>query len=165
MEYYDTIASGYDELHKAEQLNKYRLIREHLNIGCDEGLLDVGCGTGLFSQVFKCRITGIDPSREMLREMKKKVHGNGDYVQGEAEHLPFEDDVFDVVLCVSAIHNFKRPISALGEIKRVCKGRGAVTILKKAKSAEDLRTMLNDTVSIDKIIEEEKDSLLFFRVG
>ena len=163
MEYYDTIASGYDELHREEQLKKYRLVMQHFDIGKDDRLLDVGCGTGLFSEVFVCRITGIEPSWEMLRE--KKTSDNADYAQGQAEHLPFKEEAFDVVVCVTALHNFQKPRKALEEMRRVSKGRGAITIMRKAKKAEELRILVEEMFKIEKVVEEDKDCILFFGTG
>ena len=54
--YYDAIAEGYDELHKAEQLQK--LERAFIE-GCKfdlfsnvKSILDVGCGTGISTDFF-----------------------------------------------------------------------------------------------------------------
>ncbi len=163
MEYYDIIAPGYDELHKEEQLKKYRLIQKNLGIGEENTLLDVGCGTGFSSEIFNCRIIGIEPSREMVK--KNKTSENSELFQGRAEHLPFKDGIFDVIICVTAIHNFENPRKALEEMKRVGKGKGAITILKKAKKAKELRTLVQDFFNIDKVVEEDKDSILFFLVG
>jgi len=160
MEYYDIIAPGYDELYKEEQLNKYRLIQKNLAIGEENTLLDVGCGTGFSSEIFRCRIMGIEPSRELVR--KKKTSENADFLQGRAEHLPFKDRAFDVIICVTAIHNFENPRRALEEMKRVCKGKGAITILRKARKAEELRTLAQEIFKIEKVVEEDKDSILFF---
>jgi ubiquinone/menaquinone biosynthesis C-methylase UbiE len=160
MEYYDIIAPGYDELHKEEQLKKYRLIQKYLAIGEENTLLDVGCGTGFSSEIFRCRIMGIEPSREMVK--KKKTSENSDFFQGKAEHLPFKDKAFDVIICVTAIHNFENPRKALEEMNRVGKGKGAITVLKKVKKAEELRALVQEIFKIEKIVEEDKDSILFF---
>lgn len=164
MEYYDVIAPGYDELHKEEQLKKIRLIDKNLDIKKDERLLDVGCGTGLTSEIFGCRITGIDPSREMLKKMNKTSE-NADYVHGRAEYLPFKDGALDVIICVTALHNFEEPRKALEEMKRVGKDKGAITILIKARKAQELRTLVEEMFKIEKVVEEDKDSILFFGTG
>ena len=163
MEYYDIISPGYDELHKEEQLKKYMIIQKNLGIGEDNTLLDVGCGTGLSSEIFNCRIMGIEPSREMMK--KKKTSEKADFFQGRAEHLPFKDRAFDVIICVTAIHNFENPRKALEEMKRVGKGKGAITILRKARKAQELRTLVEEMFKMEKVVEEDKDSILFFSTG
>jgi ubiquinone/menaquinone biosynthesis C-methylase UbiE len=164
MEYYDTIAPGYDELHKGEQLKKYRFIEKYLGIGKDDSLLDVGCGTGLSSEIFRCGITGIDSSKDMLDEAKNSLR-KAAFVQGKAEHLPFKNEAFDIIICISAFHNFKGLRKALEEMKRVGKGKGAITIMRKAKKAKELRTLVEKVFNIEKVVDEDKDIILFFGIA
>lgn len=164
MEYYSTLAPGYDELHKNEQKNKLRLIKEHLEIKENDTLLDVGCGTGLSSEIFQCKVTGLEPSRLMLKEAQK-TESNADFIQGRAENLPFSDTTFDFVICVTALHNFDSPKQALEEMRRVGKGSGAISILKKAAKAQELKTFVHDIFPIKELIEENKDTILFFELG
>ena len=51
MTYYDDISSGYEELHKEEQLKKVSSIKKHLKVNSSDKLLDVGCGTGLMTYI------------------------------------------------------------------------------------------------------------------
>lgn len=162
MEYYDTVAAGYDELYKEEQLKKYMLISTHLEITNEERILDVGCGMGFSGGIFKGKITGIDASRKMLTQKGDSVTESHDKVQGIAEFLPFKDGSFDAVICVTAIHNFKDTKIALEEIKRVGGSKGAITILRKAKYAIPIRSTVEEMFDIVKIIEEEKDTILFY---
>ena len=164
MEYYDAIASGYNELHEEEQLRKYGLIRESLDVRENETLLDIGCGTGLASRIFDCKIYGMDPSRKMLKEAKKNCLQKEEFVLAMGEHIPFKDCTFDAVICVTALHNFEAPRAALQEIKRVCKGRGALTVMKKAMKAHELKKIVDEVLCIDSIIEEDKDMILFFGI-
>lgn len=165
MEYYDAIAPGYDDLHELEQRKKYRLIQKHLDIGKNDKLLDVGIGTGFSSEIFRCEITGIEPSRQMLKEARKNISRSAVYIQGKAEQLPFKNKTFDIILCVTAVHNFNEPKRALKEIKRVGKGKGAITIMKKARKAKELHTLVKKTFNIEKVVEEEKDIILFYGIA
>lgn len=165
MEYYDKIAEGYNELHQKEQENKLRIIQAQFDLGPYDMLLDVGCGTGFSSDVFKCQIIGLEPAKEMLAQGKKENIPNMAFLQGEGEHLPFSDDSFDAIICVTALHNFKDPKAGLKEIKRVGKGKGAITILKKAKHAEELTDSVKEIFTIQKEIDEDKDIILFFDLG
>lgn len=161
MEYYDEIASGYNELHEKEQEAKFRLIKEHLEIKKEDTILDIGYGTGLLSEYFQNRIVGLEPSIKMLKQAKKDER-DADYVQGAAEHLPFGDKAFDCVICVSALHNFESPKKALLEIMRVSRGSGAITVLKKAEKANELKSQVKRMFPIRLEIQQEKDTIYLF---
>lgn len=165
MKYYNKIAPGYNELHSDEQKKKLMIISNYLDVKPDNRLLDVGCATGISSEVFNCEIVGIEPSKEMLIQGKRDGVHKMDLLQGKGEQLPFSDNSFDIVICVTALHNFRNPEKGLAEIKRVSRGKGVITILKKAKHAEELKDSINDIFTIQKEIEEEKDFILFFGLG
>ncbi len=148
MTYYDKVAPGYNELHKDEQLAKVRIVLKEINLSRDT-ILDVGCGTALYSYLFRF-YTGIDSSQGMLDQANAKV------VFGEAENLPFEDKSFDIVISVTAIHNFKDPKKAIQEMKRVARKKVIITLLKKAKNFEEILNELKDFRQID----QEKDLVL-----
>jgi ubiquinone/menaquinone biosynthesis C-methylase UbiE len=164
MEYYETLAAGYNELHGEEQKKKHFILKRHLHVDKAELLLDVGCGTGFSSEFFNCRIIGIDNSKEMLFEARRKSTGNADYVLATGEHLPFKSHAFDCAICVTAIHNFTLPKKALKEIQRVGTKAGAVTVLKKAKSSRELELLVNDVMDVTRVIDEEKDRILIFDI-
>jgi ubiquinone/menaquinone biosynthesis C-methylase UbiE len=158
-DFYGGIASGYDELYMAEQLQKMTSIIAEL--GADvpkkkEKLLDVGCGTGISTSVWKCECTGIDPSSELIEIAKKKYPGKT-FLVGKAEKLPFPDKSFDVVICITAIHNFDDVRQGLIEMKRVCKDRVVITVLRKSKKVEDIQKYIIINFRVKRIVMEEKD--------
>lgn len=155
--YYDEIAKGYDELHGEEQLRKLGLISSSVDLNPDDLLLDVGCGSGLAFDFFDCKYVGLDPSFELLKRSE------GFVVQGVAESLPFRDDVFDVVLCVSAIHNFDDPVRAVEEMLRVGKDRFVITVFKKGDESKVSRLvgLVEDFFDVQIRLEDEHD-LIFF---
>jgi ubiquinone/menaquinone biosynthesis C-methylase UbiE len=69
-------------------------------------LLDIGCGTGRFLEIFKENhtIIGVDLSINMLQHIRKKFP-NSHLVIGDAENLPFRDSSVDAVLCSYLISN------------------------------------------------------------
>ncbi|MBU2052565.1 class I SAM-dependent methyltransferase [Patescibacteria group bacterium] len=81
-------------------------------------ILDAGCGTGILSDFFRCDITGLDNSEDMLSKNFHKC------VKGSVEDIPFEDNTFDMVVCRSLLHHLKQPGLALSEMKRVLKQGG-----------------------------------------
>jgi ubiquinone/menaquinone biosynthesis C-methylase UbiE len=164
MEYYDTLAAGYDELHGEEQRRKLTILKIYLKVEKDELMLDVGCGTGISSEFFDCRIIGIDNSKEMLLEARRKSRGNAVYILAEGEHLPFKAGVFDCTICVTALHNFTSPKNAMRDMKRVTTKTGAVTVLKKAERFKELEIMVKDVMDVTMVIDEEKDRILIFNI-
>ena len=164
MEYYDTLAAGYDELHGEEQRRKHTILEEHLLVEEDELLLDVGCGTGISSEFFDCRVIGIDDSREMLMEARRQSTGNADYILATGEQMPFKSHVFDTIICVTTIHNFTSPRAALNEIRRVSKKRGAITVLKKAKEAQKLERHVDEMLGETDVVDENFDRIFFFNI-
>lgn len=158
MEYYDSIAEGYDELHKEEQLTKIRILRANLNVKKEDYLLDVGCGTGFSLELFNCRKIGVDSSSELLKKAKSTV------LKANAEKLPFPDKTFDIVISVTAIHNFDDIEKSLKEIKRVCKDRVGLSLLKKSEKFEDIKKLVRKYFKIDKEINEDKDLIMIGKV-
>ncbi len=156
MNYYNSISRSYNELHREEQLNKIRLIKDNLEIKKQDFLLDVGCGTGIFAKEFKCIKIGIDPSVNLLNQGK-----NAFYIRAYAENLPFKDNSFDSVISVTAIHNFKNIRKGLEEIKRVSKKDVALSILKKSSKINEIKNLIKELFNIRKTIEEDKDIIFF----
>lgn len=158
-QFYDEISKGYDELHMIEQLQKMSEILASL--GSDvpkrqEKLLDVGCGSGISTSVWNCDCTGIDPSENLIAIAKKKYPNKRWYV-GRAEELPFPDDSFDMVICVTAAHNFHNIRKGIDEIKRVGKDRFVITALRKSAQADEIGKLIMLNFNVKKAIIEEKD--------
>ncbi|MBS3149729.1 class I SAM-dependent methyltransferase [Candidatus Woesearchaeota archaeon] len=148
MDYYSSIADGYNELYGDEQLNKVEIIIKELKIK-NEKVLDIGCGTAFYSYLFK-DYTGIDISKGLLKK------ANNNVIFGKAEKLQFNDKSFDVVICVTAIHNFDDPEKAILEMKRVSKGKIVITLLKRAKNFKFLKELIEKNLKVYNF-EEDKD--------
>ena len=155
MDYYSKIAESYDGLHEEEQINKLKLISKYLKVKEKDLLLDIGCGTGISTRFFKCKTIGIDNSKGMLKKAGKNC------VFGDAESLPFKDKMFNIVISVTAIHNFKDAEKSIKEIKRVLKknGKVAITLLKKSKNFSKIRELL--LKNFDFIEAEEEKDVIF----
>lgn len=160
MKYYDSIASGYNELHKEEQLAKLSLIKASGMICNDDKLLDVGCGTGFSLDYFEVNdAMGIDPSLELV----KQYVGTKKILVGQAENLPFEEGIFDVVISVTALQNFKHIKQGLEEIRRVGKNRFVLTMLKRSAKLAEVKSLINEVFDgfATREVQEEKDILFF----
>ena len=92
--YYNEISQGYEELHKEEQLEKIEIIKKFLKPTKTDKLLDVGCGSGISTTPWNCRVYGLDSSAKLLNEAKKKNHPNAKWIHAEAQKIPFRDNFF-----------------------------------------------------------------------
>ncbi len=180
MDYYDSIAQGYEELHREEQLKKIKIImpdvtayiRNSLNIptrslksGSQLKILDVGCGTGIFYESeelgkagLACdSLIGIDPSEKLIDIAKNKK--NGTYLVAPAENLPFKDGEFDMIISLTAIQNFTDVKNGFIEMKRVGKPDAIfiLTFLKKSAKRKLIEELISQMFNVQKRIEEDKD--------
>lgn len=162
MNYYNQISEGYEELHKQEQEKKIQIIKDWLKPSINEKLLDVGCGTGLTTRPWKCRRYGIDPAKKLL-EKAKNQDSEGEYNLASAEHIPYPDNFFDIVISITAIQNFKNIIKGLSEIKRVGKDKFILSFLKKSEKSEFIKSTIQKLFNIREIIEEDKDIIMISR--
>ncbi len=158
MDYYDSIAEGYEELHREEQLKKIELIKQFLKPFPEDRLLDVGCGTGLTTIPWKCRRYGIDPAKKLIERAHEK--DKVEYKVAPAENIPYPDNYFEYVVSITAIQNFHDIEKGLSEIKRVGKNRFVLSFLKKSKKAEIIKNTIYNLFQVSKEIEEEKDIII-----
>jgi ubiquinone/menaquinone biosynthesis C-methylase UbiE len=159
MNYYDEIATGYEELHKEEQEKKIELIRKKLIVRLNDKLLDVGCGTGLTTKPWKCIRYGIDPSKKLLEKawFKNEI----EYKLAPAEEIPYENNFFDIVVSITAIQNFNDIKKGLEEIKRVGKNKFVLSFLKKTNKKEYIEKLIKQLFIVKQVVEEDKDFIYF----
>lgn len=155
MTYYDEISVGYSELHGAEQRAKAEVILQNLKIAPDDELLDVGCGDGAATALFSCRKTGIDPSAGLLKKAPFKT------IHGKAEKLPFPDKSFDIVISLTAVHNFDDVEKSLLEMKRVAKRDIVISVLKRSSRFQRIEKLINTNFKIVKTVEQQHDIIFF----
>src|SRR5688500_1027157 len=105
--------------------------------GIERGMrvLDVAAGSGNASLPAARRgaqVTASDLTPELLEEGRRRAEAAGvelDWVQGDAEQLPFGDGEFDAVLsCVGAMFA-PRHQAAADELVRVCRPGGTIALL------------------------------------
>jgi SAM-dependent methyltransferase len=104
--------------------------RAGIETGMD--VLDVACGTGnaaLPAARAGARVTGLDLVPSLLQAGAAKAAAEGleiDWVEGDAERLPFEDDSFDRVLSTFGHMFAPRHRQSADEMIRVCRKGGAI---------------------------------------
>ena len=137
MDYDQTdIATSYDKA-RALAPETRQLWQDLLSAQIDRSavslIIDLGCGTGRFSELlaahFEARVIGIDPSRKMVDQARlKPATGNVVYRQGAAEALPLPDACADLVFMSMVFHHFADPTAVGRECRRVLRQGGHVCI-------------------------------------
>ena len=133
MEYFDQIASHYDQVRGEEIFNSLLKTVEYHHNGNNYWILDIGTGTGLFSvELAKrgFRGIGVDRNSQMLSQaISKGTNLNCCFegVLGSAERLPFPSECFYIVISTNAIHHFDL-IKHFKEISRILKLGGRYII-------------------------------------
>lgn len=93
-------------------------------------VLDVGCGPGalttaLVQRLSAAAVSAVDPSEPFVTAARER-HPGVDVRRAAAEHLPFGDDGYDVVLAQLVVHFMADPVAGLGEMVRVARPGGLV---------------------------------------
>lgn len=132
------------------RLVKRRIARaiDHMNIGENDQVLDLGIGTGCSLNFYPRRghIYGIDLSGGMLREARKKIQerhlDHVAVVQGDALKLPFADNSFDHVFISHVISVVSDPFRLISEAQRVAKPDARIVIVNHFQSTNRLIALL-----------------------
>lgn len=82
-------------------------------------VLDVGVGKSFVAKLVKKEVVGIDISRGMIQA--GKVAGV-DYIQCDAEKLPFRENAFEQSYCVEVLMHVPNPQKVISEMLRVTAG-------------------------------------------
>jgi ubiquinone/menaquinone biosynthesis C-methylase UbiE len=94
--------------------------------------VDVGCGTGAFTQLLldRCtpkRLSAVDPSADQIAYARKTPAAKHvDFQIGDAQALPFSDRSFDAGVMALVITFVSDPNKAVAELARVTKPGGTV---------------------------------------
>lgn len=113
--------------------NLYQHVIDSLSTLQFSNVLDVGCGTGEILSAIGAlyptvSLLGIDISQEMLKQAKSKEIDNVKLYLGDAEHLPFENARFNVLICTDSFHHYPKPQRAIDEFYRVLQDNGHILL-------------------------------------
>ena len=115
-EHYGRLAASYDENWAvySEAFNRWmnERILDQLDLRADDRVVDLGCGTGLFSTALATRVSQVvcfDPSSAMLAQVPKtneallSIHASAEDVASGTVRLPC--DHVDAILIKEALHH------------------------------------------------------------
>jgi demethylmenaquinone methyltransferase/2-methoxy-6-polyprenyl-1,4-benzoquinol methylase len=163
---FDSVAGRYDLMNDLMSGGLHRLWKDAfvdwLRPRPDRAVLDVGGGTGdIAFRILKQGggpVTVCDINAEMLavgrdRALDRGLAGRIDWVEGDAEALPFEDRRFDAVVTAFCIRNTTHPETVLAEARRVLKPGGRFLCLEFSSVPSPILAKLYDVYSF-KVLPE-----------
>lgn len=135
---FDSQAETYDTGMQGDHARGlYRIVADEAARVCQgidlPRVLDLGCGTGALAEAVLeripgCALTGIDLSANMVERAAKRLDRRAEVVVGDAEHLPFHDNSFDVVYCNDSFHHYPNPELTAFQVWRVLCPNGTFVI-------------------------------------
>jgi SAM-dependent methyltransferase len=111
-------------------IDEYESFYGWLNLSAGEHVLEIACGSGgpalYLAKKFQCRITGVDINEEGIKTASQsainaKVTNAQFQLADVNQHLPFDDESFDAVMCIDSMNHFRDRLGVLREWYRVLK--------------------------------------------
>ncbi len=103
----------------------FNCVRSFIKGKTYNSICDAGCGEGVPLTILKpvlgsADLSGIDLSETKITYIRKNIP-NGTFLEGSVYKIPFEENSFDLVLCLEVLEHLETPEIALKEIQRIAK--------------------------------------------
>lgn len=176
---FDSVAAKYDIMNDLMSAGVHRIWKrftiELSGVRKGHKVLDIAGGTGDLALKF-CKLVGdegkvilADINASMLAVGRDRLTDKGtldniDFVQADAQHLPFVDNSFDCITIAFGLRNVTDKDMALASMLRVLKPGGRLLVLEFSKPRNPLLSKLYDTYSFQvlprmgKLITNDADS-------
>lgn len=149
-----------------DEINRYPLQLYHYLASAVEVLqkemLEVGCGRGGGANYIRKylkpkKVTGLDIALNAIKLANEKHSTGGlQFIQGNAENLPFNDAGFDVVINVESCHAYGSVPAFLKEVKRVLRP-GGYFLCTDIRSPNGMQTLKNNLLATGMHFSIEED--------
>jgi ubiquinone/menaquinone biosynthesis C-methylase UbiE len=158
---YDKIAKSYDDvrgtskdyiMYWTSQLAHYGMLQDSDNV------LDIGCGTGRYTEAFASSgtrmVVGLDLSRQMLMRAYNKFSSNAVlWLQANCEQLPFQPNIFNVAYMILVAHHIplEERKAVYQEVYNVLMSSGRFVIMTRSHDQirDSLISLFPEIVEID----------------
>ncbi|MFT5789744.1 MAG: demethylmenaquinone methyltransferase/2-methoxy-6-polyprenyl-1,4-benzoquinol methylase [Shewanella sp.] len=159
---FHSVAAKYDIMNDVMSFGIHRMWKRFTieSAGARPGMkvLDLAGGTGDLTAKFshivgdKGQVTLADINDSMLKVGREKLRdkgivGNVNYVQANAEALPFPDNHFDIITIAFGLRNVTDKDAAIASMLRVLKPGGKLLVLEFSKPKHDIMRKIYDLYS------------------
>lgn len=176
---FHSVANSYDVMNDLMSLGIHRLWKKTTialsGVKAGQRVLDIAGGTGDLTRQFYQRVGKdgqvilADINASMLAQGRDRLLNEGltyplQYVQADAEKLPFPDNYFDCITIAFGLRNVTHKEQALASMQRVLKPGGKVMVLEFSKPIYKPLEKLYDAYSfsilpkLGKLIAKDEDS-------
>lgn len=132
-------AKDWADVQESVAIPLYEAVLKKTGVSIGTAVLDIGCGSGIFCEMAAkpgAKVYGLDASAELL-EIARKRMPFGDFMAGEMEELPYDDNTFDLVTGFSSFQFAANPVKALQEALRVSRnGIIVIAVFEKPEKSE-----------------------------
>ncbi|MCJ8312930.1 MAG: bifunctional demethylmenaquinone methyltransferase/2-methoxy-6-polyprenyl-1,4-benzoquinol methylase UbiE [Saccharospirillaceae bacterium] len=161
-EVFHSVAAKYDIMNDVMSFGVHRLWKrftiELSGVRVGQTVLDIAGGTGDLAYKFSKKVgpTGkvvlADINDSMLKVGRDKLTDRGvinnmEFVQANAQYLPFEDNTFDLITIAFGLRNVTDKDMALESMFRVLKPGGRLLVLEFSKTNNPVLSKIYDTYS------------------
>ena len=87
---------------------------------------------------------GLDLTPKMIEVAVAKNLQGVDWVVGDCENLPFEDETFDVIICTNSFHHYPNPQKFFDSVNRVLR-KGGRLVLQDYTAPKPILWLMNHT--------------------
>jgi ubiquinone/menaquinone biosynthesis C-methylase UbiE len=115
----------YEKMYR-QNLKKIPSLRLISNLANGE-ILDVGCGIGYLSSLFRNNYCGLDMSKEAANKAKKNT--KREFIVASAYALPFHSEAFDTCISYDLIEHLQNIELALKEMKRISSSKVLISCI------------------------------------
>ena len=148
---------GYS-LHLIRKL-EWRKLQNWVDFRPGDKVCDIACGKGILDLMISKKLAvcyGIDLDRRNIDLAKVLNQDNpNQFINANAEYLPFKSNIFDTIVCNCALEHFASDLMAIYEMNRVLKTKGLLFLSVDSFSYHGITDDVRD-------MHREKDKVVNF---